>query len=230
MAISYSGGGTPTTYLQIDNASKRLYIYSKEPREGFVEYTNSKGNVSYRQYVNNVSGKIVRAYLVDGNYGQVFNLTLEDNGQRYVIQFPVTDSAFYALARSIKNIDVTKEVKFSLYESKSNDKSYQAVLITYPNEKDSEGKEVKVAWGEELPKAVYNEKLKKWIFDALQIEALTRAEDFIKENGLDSYQNNNSNEETSEKEEAPKKEETKPVAKKETAPIVEEESEDDLPF
>lgn len=224
MAISYSGGGTPTTYLQIDNASKRLYIYSKEPREGFVEYTNSKGNVSYRQYVNNVSGKIVRAYLVDGNYGQVFNLTLEDNGQRYVIQFPVTDSAFYALARAIKNIDVTKEVKFSLYESKSNDKSYQAVLITYPNEKDSEGKEVKVAWGEELPKAVYNEKLKKWIFDALQIEALTRAEDFIKENNLNTQQSQNTEQS---KPAASEPEDTKTESK---SVIDEDEDDGDLPF
>lgn len=224
MAISYSGGGTPTTYLHIDNASKRLYIYSKESREGFVEYTNSKGNVSYRQYVNNVSGKIVRAYLVDGNYGQVFNLTLEDNGQRYVIKFPVTDSAFYALARSIKNIDVTKEVKFSLYESKSNDKFYQVVLITYPNEKDSEGKEVKVAWGEELPKAVYNEKLKKWIFDALQIEALTRAEDFIKENNLNTQQPQNT--------EQSKPAESEPEdTKTESKSVIDEDEDDgDLPF
>lgn len=224
MAISYSGGGAPTTYLQIDSASKRMYIYSKEPKEGYVEHTSSKGNVSYRQYVNNVSGKIVRAYLVDGNYGQVFNLTLEDEGQRYVIQFPVTDGAFYALARSIKNIDVTKEVKFSLYENKSNDKSYQNVLITYPNEKDSEGKEVKVAWGEELPKAVYNEKLKKWIFDALQIEALTRAEDFIKENNLNTQQPQNT-------------EQSKPAAnepedtKTESKSVIDEDEDDgDLPF
>lgn len=224
MAISYSGGGAPTTYLQIDSASKRMYIYSKEPKEGYVEHTSSKGNVSYRQYVNNVSGKIVRAYLVDGNYGQVFNLTLEDEGQRYVIQFPVTDGAFYALARSIKNIDVTKEVKFSLYENKSNDKSYQNVLITYPNEKDSEGKEVKVAWGEELPKAVYNEKLKKWIFDALQIEALTRAEDFIKENNLNTQQPQNT-------------EQSKPAASEpedtntESKSVIDEDEDDgDLPF
>ena len=224
MAISYSGGGAPTTYLQIDSVSKRMYIYSKEPKEGFVEHTSSKGNVSYRQYVNNVSGKIVRAYLVDGNYGQVFNLTLEDGGERYVIQFPVTDGAFYALARSIKNIDVTKEVKFSLYESKSNDKSYQAVLITYPNEKDSEGKEVKVEWGEELPKPIYNEKLKKWNFDDLQTEALTRAEDFIKENNLNTQQPQNN-------------EPSKPAAsepentKTESKSVIDEDEDDgDLPF
>ena len=224
MAISYSGGGAPTTYLQIDSVSKRMYIYSKEPKEGFVEHTSSKGNVSYRQYVNNVSGKIVRAYLVDGNYGQVFNLTLEDGGERYVIQFPVTDGAFYALARSIKNIDVTKEVKFSLYESKSNDKSYQAVLITYPNEKDSEGKEVKVEWGEELPKPIYNEKLKKWNFDDLQTEALTRAEDFIKENNLNTQQPQN-NEPS--KPAASEPEDTKTESK---SVIDEDEDDGDLPF
>lgn len=230
MAISYSGGGAPTTYIQVDQSTKRMYIYSKEPKEGFVEYVSSKGNKSYRQYVNNVSGKIVRAGFFDGNFGQVFNLTVEDESNRYVIQFTVSDGSFYALARSIKNIDVSKEVKISLYESKSNDKSYQAVSISYPNEKDAEGKEVRVEWGEELPRPVYNDKLKKWNFDDLQTEAITRAEDFIKENGLNSYQNNNNTEETSEKEEAPKKEETKPAAKKETATLVEEESEDDLPF
>lgn len=230
MAISYSGGGTPTTYIQVDPTTKRMYIYSKEHREGFVEYVSSKGNKSYRQYVNNVSGRIVRAGFFDGNFGQVFSLTLEDDINRYVLQFTVSDGSFYALARSIKNIDVSKEVKISLYESKSNDKSYQAVSISYPNEKDAEGKEVRVEWGEELPRAVYNDKLKKWNFDDLQTEAITRAEDFIKENGLNSYQNNNNTEETSEKEEAPKKEETKPAVKKETATLVEEESEEDLPF
>lgn len=230
MAISYSGGGTPTTYIQVDPSTKRMYIYSKEPKEGFVEYVSSKGNKSYRQYVNNVSGKIVRAGFFDGNFGQVFNLTIEDESNRYVIQFTVSDGSFYALARSIKNIDVSKEVKLSLYETKSNDKSYQSVSISYPNEKDAEGKEVRVEWGEELPRAVYNDKLKKWNFDDLQTEAITRAEDFIKENGLNYYQNNNNTEETSEKEEAPKKKETKPAAKKETTTLVEEESEEDLPF
>lgn len=235
MAISYSGGGSPTTYIQVDPSTKRMYIYSKEPKEGFVEYVSSKGKVSYRQYVNNVSGKIVRASFFDGNFGQVFNLTLEDEGHRYVIQFAVEDSAFYALARSIKNIDVSKEVKFSLYETKSNDKSYQAVSISYPNEKDAEGKEVRVEWGEELPKAVYNDKLKKWNFDALLTEALTRVEDFIKDNGLDTQQQATQTQSQPQAEEQESQTETKAAPKKETVEkksIVEDEPEleDDLPF
>ena len=213
-----------TTYLQLDFGKKAMYIYSKEEKDGFEKYTSSKGNVSYRKYVTAVSGYIVNAYFREGNFNDEFVLVFEDEGERFSIQIGITDSIFSSLARSILNIDVSKRVRFSVYESRGEgDKTYFGLSLTYPEQLDKDGKAEFVEWGDELPKG---KQLRngKWDFSEANDEAYGRVEEFIKNNNFEnSYKSDNVEKE--EEKETTKKEEK---SSKKTKSV--EVEEDDLPF
>lgn len=187
MALEEKSNNGGTTYLQLDYGKKSMYIYSPDEKDGYEKHTSNSGKVTYRKYVNAVTGKVTGAYFRDNNFGGTnFNLVFEDGDEKYSVQMSIDDSVFSNLARSIKNIDVSKDLRFSVYESKSktSDKTYFGTSLSYPNELDSEGKAKLVEWGEELPKG---KQLRngKWDFSESQDEAYGRAEDFIKLNGFD---------------------------------------------
>ncbi len=220
MALETRGNSTGTTYLQLDYGKKSFYIYSGEEKEGFEKHTTVTGKVSYRQYVNAVTGKITSAYFRENNFGGTdFVLIFTDGDEKYSVKMKIEDSVFSNLARSIKNVDPKKEVRFSVYESKSStgDKSYFGVSLSYPQELDENGKAKLIEWGEELPKG---KQLRngKWDFSEAQDEAYGRVEDFIKDNGFDKFENNSN---TPKEDEKPKKD----------SPFAEEDEDDsDLPF
>ena len=222
MAIETRTGSGGTTYLQLDFGKKSMYIYSGEEKEGFEKHTSAKGKETYRQYVNAISGKITSAYFRDGSFGPEFVLIFTDEDGRYSVQMGIEDSIFQNLARSIKNIDVSKTVRFSVYgtKSKTSDKVYFSLSLSYPEDLDSEGKPTLIEWGEELPagKQLRNG---KWDFSEANDEAYGRVEEFIKSNSFDTQTNTQVETPKEEKPVKNKKEKTKPDT---------EEDDDDLPF
>jgi hypothetical protein len=224
MAIETRNGQGGTTYLQLDFGRKSMYIYSGEEKEGFEKHTTSTGKVSYRQYVNAVSGIISGAYFRENNFGGTdFILNFTDEDSKYSVQISIEDSVFQVIARSIKNIDVSKVVRMAIYESKgkTNGKSYFGVSLSYPLELDENDKAKLVEWGEELPKG---KQLRngKWDFSAANDEAYGRVEDFIKDNGFDNFDSSNSTPATETQKEKP--------AKSKTSKATEEVDDEDLPF
>ena len=187
MAIETRSGSAGTTYLQLDFGKKSMYIYSPDEKEGFEKHTTAKGKVSYRQYVNAISGKLTSAYFREGNFGSEFVLIFTDEDGRYSLQMGIEDSIFQNLARSISNIDVSKNLRFSVYEtrSKTSDKTYFSLSISYPDDLDENGKAKLVEWGDELPSA---KQLRngKWDFSEVNDEAYGRVEEFIKANDFNS--------------------------------------------
>ena len=157
---------TGMTYLQLDYGKKSMYIYSPDEKEGYEKHKSSSGKVTYRKYVNAVSGKVDGAYFRDNNFGgKDFILVLKDGDEKYSVQMSIDDSVFTNVARSIKNVDVSKELRFSVYESRSktSDKTYFGTSLSYPKELDSEGKAKLVEWGEELPKGKQLRKFRRKI-------------------------------------------------------------------
>ena len=186
-----------TTYLQLDYGKKTMYIYSKEEKEGYEKHVTSTGTVSYRKYVNAVSGKITGAYFRDSKFGgKEFVLIFTDNDGKYSFSIGTEDSVFQNIARSIDNLDINNVVRLSIYESKSktSDKTYFGTSLSYPDLLDDEGKATLVAWGEALPEG---KKLRsgKWDFTATNDEAYARVEDFINRNSsvFNNYSNQNTN-------------------------------------
>lgn len=218
MAIETRTESGGTTYLQLDFGKKSMYIYSGEEKEGFEKHTSAKGKETYRQYVNAISGKITSAYFREGNFGSEFVLVFTDENGRYSIQMGIEDSIFQNLARSIKNIDVSKTVRFAVYGSKSktSDKTYFSLSLSYPDDIDSEGKAKLIEWGDELPsgKQLRNG---KWDFSEANDEAYGRVDEFVKENSFDTQVASNTEEV-----------DTKPNTK-DSKPDVEDDDQD-LPF
>lgn len=70
-----------------------LYEYSKEPKEGFEEHKNSKGDISYRKYYNyGVKGQLVNVSKHTNqrlNNREELTITLNDGGDEYRVTFPV---------------------------------------------------------------------------------------------------------------------------------------------
>lgn len=185
MAIGTKSNGN-VTYLQVDYGKKSMYIYSSTPKEGYEEHVSEKGATSYRMYVSYVSGLVDTAYFRDGRFGgQEFVLMIRDGDEKYSISFPIDSSAFTQAAKSLNNIDVSKTIRFSIYENKAkNGKSYLNVGISYPEILNDDGKPTFVEWGEDYPPA---KQLRsgKWDFTDVEEEAYIRAEKFIKDNGFD---------------------------------------------
>ena len=222
MAIETRTGSGGTTYLQLDFGKKSMYIYSADEKEGFEKHTSAKGKETYRQYVNAISGKITSAYFREGSFGPEFVLIFTDEDGRYSVQMGIEDSIFQNLARSIQNIDISKTVRFSVYGSKSktSDKVYFSLSLSYPEDLDSEGKAKLVEWGDEFPagKQLRNG---KWDFSEANDEAYGRVEEFIKSNSFDTQTNTQV--------ETPKEEKIVKNKKEKTKPDTEDED-DDLPF
>lgn len=214
-----------TVYLQLDYGKKSMYIYNPEEKEGFEKHTTEKGKVSYRKYVNAVTGKITSAYFRDGNFGQEFILIFSDDEGKYSVQMGIEDSVFQNLGRSIENIDTSETVRLSIYDSKSktNNKSYFGLSLSYPEVLDNDGKAKLVEWGEELPRG---KQLKsgKWDFSLANDEVYGRVESFIKANDFDKFDSSSNKNDDSSSEESKPSKETKSKASKE------DDDDEDLPF
>lgn len=188
MALETRNNSGNTIYLQLDFQRGSLFIYSKEEQDGFEKHTSSKGNISYRKYVNAVSGVIQSAYIRDARVGgKEFVLVISDGEERYSIAINQDSSAYISLSRLLPNIDVNKFIRFSAYNSEYNGKTYINVSISYPNEINEEGKPTLVKWSE-LP-APKQMRSGKWDFSEQEDEALVRGTEFIEKNDFKSKNN-----------------------------------------
>lgn len=79
-------------YLQV-NYDGSIFQYSKDQKEGFVEFTNSKGKVSYRKYFNKgVDGVLTGITKQNNQYlnnAEELKVTLENNGDENILSFTV---------------------------------------------------------------------------------------------------------------------------------------------
>ena len=223
-----------TTYLQIDYGKKSMYIWSGEEKEGFEKHVSDKGKVSYRKYVNAVSGKLSAVYFKDGNFGPELTMVFEDSDGRYSLSFGIDSSVFMNIARSIENVDISKNVRLAIYEHRAdNGKSYFGTSLSYPDILNEDGKATLIEWGDELPKGKQL-RTGKWDFSEPQDEAYGRFEKFIESNDFskNSIADNQEEEEVKEEEDNKSKssaKNTSKVKRKETQ-TEEPDEDDDLPF
>ena len=222
MAIEFRKENSGTIWLTADGVTRRMFVYSKEEKEGYEKFVSKNGNVSYRCYVSSVSGFVTGVYFRPNNFGSKdFHLVISDKetGERYDVAFEITSSPFMALVRNLDNLDVSKKIKLSVYPTKSEKtgKEYVGVNIVYEGQTDEEGKPLRVTWGRELtaPKQLRSG---KWDFTEMNDDAFVIAEEFITKHKFGNFQSQeNTTANNSEKTE----ENTNPQS---------EVDEDDLPF
>lgn len=79
-------------YLSLNYRHGGFYESSKEPKQGFVEHTTSKGNVVYRKEYNFVEGVFKHTGLRTRGLWTIYTITLEDDFTIYEVQINLTDS------------------------------------------------------------------------------------------------------------------------------------------
>lgn len=84
-----------------------LFEYSKEAKEGYKEFTNTKGKLSYRKYYNKgVEGELKYVSLRNNEYlnnREELNIVLESGEDSYQITFPVMDNQGDSVDRFVES-------------------------------------------------------------------------------------------------------------------------------
>lgn len=79
-------------YLQV-NYDGSIFQYSKDPKEGFIEFTNSKGKVSYRKYFNKgVDGVLTGITKQNNQYlnnAEELKVTLQNGEEENILSFTI---------------------------------------------------------------------------------------------------------------------------------------------
>ena len=78
-------------YLQLEFMSGKVFEYSKEPQEGYVEFTSTKGNKSYRKYHQGITGELDSVSIRDTNFGQELSISLKSEDSQMYLNFALKD-------------------------------------------------------------------------------------------------------------------------------------------
>ena len=150
-----------TTYLRV-GADGNFYTGSKEPKEGYTEYTSSKGNVSYRKSFSGTEfGKMTQLGIEEKVFdtGKVKYLTfsVENEDAKDIIQLPLktqggglTDEVKKFIA-ILPGIDFSKDLTVSS-NKKRNERGYvdRVLFINYVTDGkvDEQGLKFSLKFGE----------------------------------------------------------------------------------
>ncbi len=78
-------------YLQLEFTSGKIFEYSKEPKEGYVEFTSTKGNKSYRKYHQGITGELDSVSIRDTQFGQEISVSLKQENAQVYLTFSLMD-------------------------------------------------------------------------------------------------------------------------------------------
>lgn len=220
------------TYLQVEYSTGKIFEYSKDEKEGFVEHTNTKNVTSYRRFLDKgLYGTITKVEKRDSNFGDQISVTVVDtSGNTNYLSIPLFDgkrniSTFAeGFITNLKGLELNKPYRIYPYSIENEGKSYKTtgVSIKHANLSDmtvsdsvekytqsymKDGEEVKG----DIPKIEWKEKMGTSTPDK-------DAKNEFLYNIFDSYVKSSTNEQPKQK------------AKATPKPQQEEELDEDLPF
>lgn len=133
-----------TKYLQLEGKTGRIYEYSKTEKEGFEKYESSKGNVSFRRYLNTgLYGVLQNVSVRDSKIGKQIEVAVKNDGDFHKLQLPLYSQSGdienrYAesLIRFLPNLKKGQGYRFYPYaidQEDSDYKMYGVSVIESPN-------------------------------------------------------------------------------------------------
>lgn len=79
-------------YLQLEFSSGLFFDYSKEPKEGYVVHTSTKGNTSYRKYhKDGVAGVLESVSIYEGKFGNQISMNIKNGEDIYYVPVDISD-------------------------------------------------------------------------------------------------------------------------------------------
>lgn len=154
MSLTQKGGSNSdsNSFLSLDiKGGKMVQKMTEQDYENKVEgvtkrdFTNpstGESGVAYELEHTNLTGFITEAKFVDLEFGQLFKLTVEKDGEKAILSFKTgADNYFVDFLKKIPNVDLTKEVNiagaydFTSTNKAGREKRYVGVTIKQGGEK-----------------------------------------------------------------------------------------------
>lgn len=126
-------------FLSISEGS--LVLQHQNPIEGVTESrTNKNGKVVHEEFFRSLTANIKDIQKREAPFGLVWELTMEDDGEEFVISWPYSSRYTNLFFRALPNVDFSKPVKFRPWTMKDEkDASKTRVGVTlYQNEEKVE--------------------------------------------------------------------------------------------
>lgn len=119
-------------YLSLNFTDGKFFKYSKEEKEGYEKHESSKGNISYREYLNKgVTGSLKGLKLRESEYGNEIQLLMENDEGAHYCTFKIydqkgqVDNTFVKdLIKVLPNMELGREYTVFPYRFKPDDSKY----------------------------------------------------------------------------------------------------------
>lgn len=137
------GNTSSSIYLNI--ADGKIVRQFKLPTGKSEVRTTKTGKVVHEEHYDYVDGKIIDITTKENDYGKFWMVTLDDNGEKYIIQFNYSGGTASAFLKTLPNVDLSKKVKIIPKQTIENDKKKSTIFI------NQDGHALKWAWNKENP-------------------------------------------------------------------------------
>lgn len=137
------GNNSNAIYLTISNG--KICRQFKNKTSISIERVNKTGKTVHEEFYDYVEGKILNITTKDSEYGKYWQVEMEKNGQRGILQFQYSSGYANGFLMALPNVDLAQEVRLSPSAKKEGDKTKTTLFI------NQGGEGLKWAWNKENP-------------------------------------------------------------------------------
>jgi hypothetical protein len=125
------GNNNNAIFLNIADGKiiRRFQNPTKDSRERTLTKGPNAGKIVHEEIYSFVEGTITDIQTKDSEYGKSWLVTIEDNGEKYVLQMDYSSGYSSAFLKALPNVDVTKKVKLSPKMTIEGDKKKTTLFI-----------------------------------------------------------------------------------------------------
>jgi hypothetical protein len=121
--------GNTSNAIFLSIADGKIVRQFKNPTANSKERTTKTGKVVHEEKYDYVEGIITSVNTRENEYGKFWNITINDGGEEYIIQFNFSGGTASAFLKTLPNVDLSKPVKLTPKQTIENDKKKSTLFI-----------------------------------------------------------------------------------------------------
>jgi hypothetical protein len=126
------GNSNNAIFLGISNG--KISRQFQTPTEKSISRVNKNGKTVHEEFYDFVEGKITDITTKDSDYGKFWCVTLQDDGDKYVLQFNYSSGYANGFLKTLPNVDMSSIVKLVPKATQEGDKTKTTLFINQNNE------------------------------------------------------------------------------------------------
>lgn len=141
------GNNNNAIFLNIADGKiiRRFPSKTKDSEERTIKKGPNAGKVVHEEHYSFVEGMITDIQTKDSEYGKSWLVTIEDNGEKFVLQMDYSGGYSSAFLKALPNVDLSSKVKLSPKMTQEGDKKKTTLFI------NQHGKAAKHAFTKDNP-------------------------------------------------------------------------------